>query len=92
MEAEQAGKLSDQLKPQTAGTAHLQGTAENSKEGPDQMFTLETGPRANDQTHLDSTFLQQIQNLSACTFQNFAPPPIYMQVSVYRFVALTFGG
>lgn len=39
MEAEQADKLSDQLKPQTAGAAHLQGTAENSNEGPEQIYT-----------------------------------------------------
>lgn len=62
MEAEQAGKLSDQLKPQAVGTAHLQGTAENSNEVPEQTFTVETGPRTKDQTHLDSSFLQQIQN------------------------------
>lgn len=47
MKAEQAGKLSDQLKSQTAGTAHSQGTAENSNEGSKQISTLETGPRTN---------------------------------------------
>lgn len=36
MEVEQAGKLSDQLKPQTAATAPVQGTAENINEGSEQ--------------------------------------------------------
>lgn len=90
MEAEQAGKLSDQLKPQTAGTAHFQGTAENSNEGPEQMFAVETGPRANYQTHLDSTFLQQIQNCTCMHIPKFCTPNPH--ASLYRFVSLSFGG
>lgn len=80
--AKQADKLSDQLKPQTVDTAHLQGTAEKSNKVPEQMLTVETAPRASDL--LDSAFLQQIENCVCMHIPKFCIPDphahLYLQI------------
>lgn len=89
MGAKQADKLSDQLKPQTVDTAHLQGTAEKSNEVPEQMLTVETAPRASHQTHLDSAFLQQIENCVCMHIPKFCIPDPHANLYL-RICALSF--